>query len=177
MTKSNITAMKINSKMRDTASEQSKEMGVLKHSIAKGKGNMYGFLGEALFKKYASPFYKVETHNTYDYDFVLDEKIRVDVKTKSTSTTPKGQYDCSVAAYNTKQKCDAYVFCRVMHSFDRGFILGGILKEDFFDKAQFWKKGTIDPSNGYQVKADCYNIKIDELHTLKELMEECMKNS
>ena len=50
-------------------------------------------------------------------------------------------------------------------------------KEDFFDKAQFWKKGTIDPSNGYQVKADCYNIKIDELHTLKELMEECMKNS
>ena len=109
--------MKINSKMRDTASEQSKEMGVLKHSIAKGKGNMYGFLGEALFKKYASPFYKVETHNTYDYDFVLDDKIRVDVKTKSTSTTPKGQYDCSVAAYNTKQKCDAYIFCRVMHRF------------------------------------------------------------
>ena len=124
-------------------------------------------------------FQKAEDTNfsNYDYDFVLDDKIRVDVKTKSTSTTPKGQYDCSVAAYNTKQKCDAYIFCRVMHSFDRGFILGGILKEDFFDKAQFWKKGTIDPSNGYQVKADCYNIKIDELHTLKELMEECMKTS
>ena len=49
-------------------------------------------------------------------------------------------------------------------------------KEQFFDTAKFWKKGTIDPSNGYQVKADCYNIKINELHTIKELIEECIKN-
>jgi len=173
----NITTINITSSMRDKASEKSKEMGVLKHSIAKGKGNMYGFLGESLFKQYASPFYKVETHNTYDYDFLLNDDVRIDVKTKSTSVIPRGAYDCSVAAYNTKQKCDAYVFCRVMHSFDMGFILGGLMKEEFFDKAQFWKKGKIDPSNGYQVKADCYNIKIDQLQTIKELVETCTASS
>ncbi len=171
-----FVTMSITSKMRDNASNQSKKMGVLRHSIAKGKGNMYGFLGEAMFKKYASPFYKVDVHNTYDYDFIVDKSVRIDIKTKSTSVTPKGEYDCTIPAYNTKQKCDAYVFCRVMQSFDKGFILGGIGKEQFFDTAKFWKKGTIDPSNGYQVKADCYNIKINELHTIKELIEECIKN-
>ena len=35
-----FVTMNITSKMRDNASNQSKEMGVLKHSIAKGKGNM-----------------------------------------------------------------------------------------------------------------------------------------
>ena len=64
-----------------------------------------------------------------------------------------------------------------MHSFDTGFILGGILKEDFFDKAEFWKKGIIDPTNGYQVKADCYNIKINQLQSIKDLVETCEKNS
>ena len=172
----NITTINITSKMRDYASKKSKEMGVLKHSIAKGKGNMYGFLGENMFQGYASPFYKVETHNTYDYDFILNDSIKIDVKTKSTSVIPKGQYDCSVAAYNTKQKCDAYVFCRVMHSFDTGFILGGLTKEAFFDKAEFWKKGVIDPSNGYRVKANCYNIKIDQLQSIKDLVETCMEN-
>jgi len=148
----NITLINITSSMRDTASEKSKKMGVLRHSIAKGKGNMYGFLGEGLFKQYASPFYKVETHNTYDYDFLVNGDIRIDVKTKSTSVMPKGEYDCSVAAYNTKQECDAYVFCRVMHSFDRGFILGGLIKRDFFKKVKFWKKGKIDPSKGSKLK-------------------------
>ena len=96
-----FVTMNITSKMRDNASDKSKELGVLKHSIAKGKGNMYGFLGEAMFKKYASPFYEVDVHNTYDYDFVVDKNIRIDVKTKSTSVTPKGEYDCTIAAYNT----------------------------------------------------------------------------
>jgi hypothetical protein len=46
-----FVTMNITSKMRDGASNKSKELGVLKHSIAKGKGNMYGYLGEAMFKR------------------------------------------------------------------------------------------------------------------------------
>ena len=69
------------------------------------------------------------------------------------------------------------MFCRVMHSFDTGFILGGLTKEAFFDKAEFWKKGVIDPSNGYRVKASCYNIKIDQLQSIKDLVETCMENN
>lgn len=53
-----FVTMNITSKMRDGASDKSKELGVLKHSIAKGKGNMYGYLGEAMFKNMLLLFIK-----------------------------------------------------------------------------------------------------------------------
>ena len=165
----NITLINITSSMRDTASEKSKKMGVLRHSIAKGKGNMYGFLGEGLFKQYASPFYKVETHNTYDYDFLVNGDIRIDVKTKSTGVRPLSYYDCSVAEYNTKQKCDVYVFTRILYSLKKLWIVGWLPKQEYFNESTFLKKGSLDEDNGYEVKASCYNLKINKLNLMENL--------
>ena len=36
-------------------------------------------------------------------------------------------------------------------------------KDEYFKKATFLKKGDVDPSNNYTVRADCYNLKINEL--------------
>ena len=41
--------------------------------------------------------------------------------------------------------------------------LGVLTKGDYYDKATFLRKGDVDPSNNYTVKADCYNVRIDEL--------------
>ena len=44
-----------------------------------------------------------------------------------------------------------------------GWFLGVVKKEDYFDRARFLKKDTIDEANNFRVKADCYNLAISEL--------------
>jgi|TARA_R110000765_G_scaffold323168_1_gene414866 hypothetical protein len=143
------------------ARTKSTEMGVLKNSIIRGNGNIAGFVGEQI----ALCCLGGEWQNTYEYDILMPNGQRVDVKTKQTSVTPLPDYDCSIAKFNTKQKCDSYAFVRVKKDLTVGWYLGKIDKDDFFNKARFMKKGTVDPSNNYKVQADCYNIKIKELGT------------
>jgi hypothetical protein len=133
-------------------------MGKLHNSILRGKGNMSGFIGEQI----ALQILDGKWDNTFDYDLVVNDK-KVDVKTKQTSVKPLPHYECSIAKLNTKQKCDAYAFVRILNDFSKGWYLGVLTKEDYYDKATFLRKGDVDPSNNYTVKADCYNVRIDEL--------------
>ena len=89
---------------------------------------------------------------------------KIDVKTKQTSVAPLLDYDCSVSNFNTKQECDAYAFVRVKNDFTVGWYLGSMDKKEYFEKAVFMKKGDVDTSNNYTVRADCYNLKIKQLH-------------
>ena len=135
------------------------EMGKIHNSILKGGGNVAGFLGEQV----AISVLGGDWNNTYDYDFTTEAGKRVEVKTKQTSVKPLPHYECSIAKFNTKQDCDAYAFVRVLNDFSVGWFLGVLTKEAYFDKANFLKKGDVDPSNNYTVKADCYNVRIDQL--------------
>tara|TARA_E500000318_G_scaffold13466_1_gene12671 strand:- start:305 stop:781 length:477 start_codon:yes stop_codon:yes gene_type:complete len=135
------------------------EMGKINNSILKGGGNVAGFLGEQV----AMSVLGGDWNNTYDYDFTTEAGKRVEVKTKQTSVKPLPHYECSIAKFNTKQDCDAYAFVRVLNDFSIGWFLGVLTKEIYFDKANFLKKGDVDPSNNYTVKADCYNVRIDQL--------------
>jgi hypothetical protein len=119
---------------------------------------MSGFIGEQI----ALQILDGKWDNTFDYDLVVNDK-KVDVKTKQTSVKPLPHYECSIAKLNTKQKCDAYAFVRILNDFSKGWYLGVLTKEDYYDKATFLRKGDVDPSNNYTVKADCYNVRIDEL--------------
>ena len=150
--------VKITDEMLIKAREKTVEMGKLYNSILRGKGNMSGFIGEQLALKVLGGAWE----NTYDYDLKVND-IRIDVKTKQTSVKPLPHYECSIAAFNTKQDCDGYAFVRVLNDFSVGWFLGVLTKQDYFDKATFVKKGEVDPSNNYTVKADCYNVRIDEL--------------
>lgn len=141
------------------ARDKAVEMGQLYNSITRGGGNIAGFLGEAIAQQVLGGTLK----NTYDYDLVLDNGIKVDVKTKQTGYIPLDSYDCSIAALNTKQDCDYYCFVRVKKDFSIGWYLGVYSKAKYIEDAVFMKKGDIDSSNGYVVKSDCYNIKISQL--------------
>tara|TARA_R110000787_G_C13202981_1_gene424293 strand:- start:131 stop:634 length:504 start_codon:yes stop_codon:yes gene_type:complete len=151
--------VEITLEMIDTARTKAKELGTLRNSISKGRGNLVGFIGEEV----AQTCLGGTVANTYDYDIVLSDGSTVDVKTKSTSVKPLSHYDCSVSAYNTKQKCDAYAFVRVKHDLSIGWYLGIMQKETYMDTAEMMRKGEIDPSNGFKIKADCYNVKISQL--------------
>jgi hypothetical protein len=142
------------------AQAKSKELGLLNNSIREGDGNLIGFIGEFLVADY----FGGEVSNTYDYDLIIKEK-RIDVKTKETTVLPKNHYFCTVADYNTKQKCDSYYFVRVTKDLKIGYLLGGLTKEAFYRKAQFYRKNSLDPTSnqGWRFTADCHNVYICEL--------------
>ena len=49
------------------AKSLSLDLGEINNSITKGKGNMYGFLGELM----TANFLGVDLSNTYDYDIII----------------------------------------------------------------------------------------------------------
>jgi len=144
------------------ARQKAVEMGRLANSITNGGGNLAGFIGEVVVADELG----AKEDNTYDYDLTLNDTTRVDVKTKRCNSAPLSTYDCSIAAHGTKQKCDMYVFVRVLNDFSRAWILGKITKDEYFKKATFHKKGSIDPDNKFRFKADCYNVKINMLESI-----------
>jgi len=153
--------------MINKATDKAKQMGKLNNSITKGQGNISGFIGEEMVLDYING----ESMNSYDYDLVLDDGRKVDVKTKRTTVKPQTNYDCSVASFNTKQKCDVYIFCRILNDMTKGWILGYKDKEEYFNEARFMKKNQIDPANNFRVKADCYNVAIENLDSIDNLLQ------
>jgi len=152
--------VQITPEMREEAIRLSKEMGALRNSITEGEGNIVGFLGELIAQKVLGGM----IDHTYDYDILLDDFLTtIDVKTKKTTKTPLPHYACSVAEYNTKQKCDYYCFTRVKDDLQVGWYLGLYKKEAYFKDACRLAKGDLDPDNNFTVKADCYNLPISNL--------------
>ena len=151
--------IKVSPEMVELARQKSDEMGKLNNGITQGEGNTVGFIGELIAQKVLGGVIS----NTYDYDLIMDNGNTVDVKTKKTTAIPRLDYDCYVAAYNTKQQCQFYCFVRVLNDLSKGWFLGVYSKEDYYRDSHKLKKGDLDPSNNYIVKADCYNLKISNL--------------
>ena len=156
--------IKITNKHIELAEKMSKSMGTLNNSITKGQGNIVGFLGEIIVAEYLD----IILDNTYDYDLIYKNK-KIDVKSKKVTTPPKSYYECSIAALNTKQKCDLYIFTRITKDLSRGWILGYLDKEKYLNDSKLLKKDEIDSDNGWKVLTDCYNLPINKLKDVKEL--------
>ncbi len=159
--------VEIKPEMLKSACAKAFDMGEINNSITKGEGNIAGFLGEELVKHALD----CTIENTKDYDLIC-QGLTYDVKTKRCKSPPKPFYECSIAAYNTKQRCDRYIFVRIQFHNDtpvKAWILGWMDKKEYFKKAHKLKKGDIDDSNGFVVKADCYNLPIEDLNEIHSL--------
>jgi len=140
----------------------------LKGSITKGKGNIYGALGEIIIYDIAQKKgLRVDFNSTYDYDLLING-YKIDVKTKRTTVVPRLNYLCSIPSFNTKQKCDYYFFLRVNENLKECYLLGYKQKDSFFKEAVFNKKGSIDV-NGWTFKDDCYNLEVQMLNKFKKI--------
>jgi hypothetical protein len=126
-----------------------------------------GFLGEIIVANELG----ITLDNTYDYDLIFNDK-RIDVKSKKVSSVPRDYYECSVAALNTRQRCDLYMFTRIKNDLSEGWILGYLEKEKYLTDSKFLKKGSIDPDNNWKVSTDCYNLPINKLETIGRLIKE-----
>lgn len=146
------------------ATMMSEEMGVLNGSITKGAGNKAGFLGEVCAAKYL----KADHKNTYQYDLILPNGKTVDVKTMRSKFMPLLSYNVTISNWNTKQKCDYYVFTRCHTKYHKVWLCGYIDKEVFFDKATLRKKGEKDGTFVY--KSDSWALPIDQLMPIERLI-------
>ena len=146
------------------AKSRADTLPLLNNSIRKGKGAIVAYLGEAV----AAKFLLGKIEDTYDYDVVYGDGIKVDVKTKERTVPPMPNYNCTVADFNTKQECDEYAFVSVLNDHSAAWYLGKISKEDFYRAAKFYKEGELDPDSppnrDFFFKADCYNIPISKLY-------------
>jgi hypothetical protein len=131
-----LIEVKITDEMLLSAREKATEMGLLHNSILRGGGSIAGFLGEQVVLNVLGGSWL----NSYDYDIVLDDGRKVEVKTKQTSATPLPHYSCSISNFNTKQDCDIYAFTRILKDFSKGWFLGYLSKEEYFDKSVFMKR-------------------------------------
>ena len=138
----------------------------LNNSITGGESQIYGAVGEVVFGDFYAGRY--ERKDTHDYDFWNPRNgITVDIKTKRTTAVPRKDWNCSVAAFNTKQNCDYYFFVRVMEDFSTAFLLGYLGKEEFYNLADFRRKGESDPlKRNWKFTADCYNVPVEKLHSV-----------
>tara|TARA_R100000008_G_scaffold81152_1_gene64152 strand:- start:329 stop:823 length:495 start_codon:yes stop_codon:yes gene_type:complete len=158
--------VEITEEMKRRAWAKARQMGEINNSITKGDGNIAGFLGEEV----ANVVIGGDITNTYDYDIIANDTT-YDVKTKRCTSPPKESYECSVAEYNTRQKCDRYVFVRIENikgKWGRAWVLGWMNKRRYLKKAMKLKKGDVDQSNGFIVKANCFNMKIKDLKSFEE---------
>ena len=161
-----ITEIQINSDYMSRAREKASSVGILQGSITGGTRNVIGAIGEVI----VADSINADEISTYDYDLVKDGK-RIDVKTKRCNTKPLPYYECSVALHGTKQDCDTYGFVRVLSDMSKAWILGGLSKQDFYDRATLYRKGDIDQDNGFVFKADCYNLRIDKLSPIHAIQK------
>ena len=128
----------ITESMKKRAWHKARSMGKLKNSILQGEGNIAGYLGEEDVNDLIDGIIS----NTYDYDIVYktsSQNIKYDVKTKRCTSPPKSYYECSVAAYNTKQDCDRYAFVRiewVKGKWGRAWVLGWLESKEYYSKAK-----------------------------------------
>lgn len=155
----------ITASMRNRAKYYARKLGQLHNSITKGEGNTAGYLGEFA---YLETFSGTWTKDDRDYDLITSNDLYADVKTKRCKSKPKLNYECSVANYNAQQDCDIYIFTRVQKDYTKCWLLGWMETEKYFDLSVFLKEGEIDPSNGWKVRCDCYNLSISDLNEFTE---------
>jgi hypothetical protein len=161
-----LIEVEVTPEMLERARDKANKLGRLKNSITKGKGNLTGFIGEEI----AHVAMGGEIQNTKNFDIVLEDGRKFDVKSKKCRDEPEPHFDCSVANYNTSQKCDEYIFVRVLNDYSKGWVCGSIAKDDFFRKATFWQQGQWDPRNNWRCKADCYSLPISQLDEVHKVI-------
>jgi hypothetical protein len=148
------------------AIKEGKRLGKLPNSIEGGKKNDIGFIGKNAVATYLGG----TASNKGYYDINVGNKV-IQVRSKTTTAYPLPHYEVSVADTPNVRTMpyDYYVFTRIMDDKESGWILGYIGKNQFFKDAKFMRVGDVDPSNGYRVKQDCWNLPISALYPVQEL--------
>jgi len=159
--------------------EASKIPKDLNGSNRKGGGRLLGILGEFIgLKVLGGNRVDQDIEDKYHWDIIYGNNTKIDMKSKEFKRELPLQdkmlyWDCSIEDFNTEQQCDEYGFVRCFidsSGYKYGYYLGKITKKDFFEKAEFKKKGEKDSKSGigglgpdYYYPSDRHVLSIDHL--------------
>jgi hypothetical protein len=162
-----IEELKVDPRFITEAREWASSSRILDHSITDGRGSAHGHLGEHLIHIRLPGS---DWTPTYDYDLVV-EGHTVDVKTQRCASQPQPHFMCNIPAYQSHQRCEYYVFVRMLEDMSRAWLVGGIRKERFFELSEFRRAGEVSPQriDGWTFKEDCYNVAISKLGRLRSM--------
>jgi len=168
--------LEFNQEMMDSATKWSEDtLGkfIKKNTIMKGinasAGAFAGRLGEIALSKY----FDVGIEDKKDYDLIVDGK-KLEVKTKQRAVKPRPDYIVQVASTSRHQQPDSYAFLTLEYE-DRNsggvylkpkrlWLCGFKSAKDYFEQAELWPKGYVDPKMpSYVTKRDMYVMAIEDL--------------
>lgn len=150
------------------ARKEAKEVGVLRNSITRGRGNGIGAMGEILSAEYL----KGERVGmvTFSHDIVLKNGIKIDVKTSKANIHPPlphyvaRVYGSEEQAEKLADKCDVYFFVRCSDALSVATLIGWLPTKKFFEKALFTPRGHIHPDDKKLTYSDEFTVPISELY-------------
>lgn len=127
-------------------------------------GKLYGILAEELFLAEHGG----SLENTKHFDIEING-LKLDVKAKSCKGPPLPNYTASVSDYQKGHKSDGYIFYRISKELDLAWELGGMLKEEFYERAVFVPVGTRD--GPFLCKVDMWSLPISELYSIETIIK------
>lgn len=139
------------------AVQKAKHQGLLKNNQSGTRGVINGLLGEICLYKYIKKNNIEVLHsNTKDFDFLINH-LKFEIKTKQTrSLHLKSFYTNRVSSHNPNQKCDYYIFLRIMYKSNNTGSLkfcGACTKTSFLNKS-------IYKDNYFHIKMkNCFGFK------------------
>ena len=147
----------------------SKESSILSKFGSERDRILVGYIGEKIIMNYLNIEKDVDD---FEFDLLSNKGKRLEVKTITCKFKPKPHYWCTVNSHDLdgihKQKADYYIFLRILNDFTKGWILGWISCDDFFQKGAVVKKGK-DFGKFQFVKANATILEIGELNDFKKL--------
>lgn len=152
-----------------TAELEAKAMGALNRSILKGNGNVAGILGELAVLRYFG-YLNARRNNTYNHDLII-KGFRFDVKTKRRKVDPQPHHCGTIPSYSD-QSCHAYIFTSVCYVGDNPshvHLCGWVGKDRFKKEAINYKKGDVNPENGWVCSMDCYCMDYSKMKSITSL--------
>ena len=161
--------------LHEPAQARADKVPALRRSMRGGQGNEVGAMGELVAMRYLDLIgigYRDEGQVNHD---LWTAYGTVDVKTKERSVAPRMNYDCTVPDYNGDvQQPDMYLFVSLLSDgsagcgrFLRGWVLGTISREKFYEDATLWRPGTVDLSNQWSATIVCRNVPVSALRPPK----------
>ncbi|EOB3677301.1 TPA: hypothetical protein I7707_20040 [Vibrio vulnificus] len=139
-----------------------------------------GIIGERVAEIWlqANGFNYIDCRNQTTHDYLVESRIKLEVKAKRRTVIPKLEYEATVPQYvHDIQKPTAYLF--VSHHLRSGrdydfsryidsYVVGGISRKRFDPLKRAIVEGELDPSNNWICTEACYNISISQLFNPRE---------
>lgn len=165
----------------EEAERRAKAQPIHNKSHRKDKANNVGCLGEVIAEHWMrkNNISFTPTLNETTHDYIINNHLTIDVKTKDRTVKPLANYDNSTPLYNhSHQKPDYFFFislCRDKEKKDgniRDFysacLVGSIGYEELDRVGIVFYKDEVDPRNKTRFWTDCLNIQMSQLIPLKE---------